>query len=66
MLGFARRNLRSAQGNVGRFGAELEAVAVEVIAVGSDEAQLEGLGVALYQAQLEGFVYGQEVCTVVQ
>src|SRR5690606_22401156 len=57
----ARRKHRSAQLKIGRFDAEREAVLVEVVPLGCDEAQPDALGVAVYQAQLEGFAYGQEV-----
>ncbi|MNM46970.1 hypothetical protein D3C81_579270 [compost metagenome] len=66
VLGFTGRNLCSAQGDVGRFAAKLEAMAIQVIAIGGDEAQFEGLCVALNEAQLEGFVHRQEVAAVVQ
>ncbi|MNG97109.1 hypothetical protein D3C79_562070 [compost metagenome] len=66
VLGLALGDAWCAQGNVGRFGAELEAVAIEVVAVGSDEAQLDGLRIGLDQAELEGLVYRQEVGVVGQ
>lgn len=64
VLGLALGDVRRAELDVRRLGAELEAVAVEVIAVGGDEAQLDGLGVGLDQAELEGFVHRQEIGAV--
>ncbi|MNH11626.1 hypothetical protein D3C79_711440 [compost metagenome] len=66
VLGFTGRNLRGTQGDVGRFAAELETVAVQVVAVGGDEAQLQGLSFILHQAQLEGFMHRQKIGAVVQ
>ena len=56
-LGLASWQHGVAQGDVGRFGAELEAVAVEVVTVGGDELQLDGAGVAVHQAQAKGFAH---------
>jgi len=61
MLGLALRDDRRAQNNVGRLGSKHETVAVQVIAVGGHQAQLDGMGVGLDQAELEGFVYREEV-----
>ncbi|MNM78877.1 hypothetical protein D3C81_907960 [compost metagenome] len=66
VLGLALGDVRRAQGDVGRFRAELETVAVEVVAIGGDEAQLDGLRIGLDQAELEGLVYRQEVGVVGQ
>ncbi|MCY1425820.1 hypothetical protein D9M71_416180 [compost metagenome] len=66
VLGLAFGDLRGAKGDVGRLRAELEAVTIKVIAIAGDEAQLEGLGIALDQVELEGFVDRQEVGTVGQ
>ncbi|MNM61901.1 hypothetical protein D3C81_732130 [compost metagenome] len=66
VLGFAGRDLCSTQGDVGRFGTKMEAMAIQVIAISGDEAQLDGLRIALNHAELEGFVHRQKVGTVVQ
>jgi hypothetical protein len=66
VLGLARRDLRCAQGDVGRLAAELEAVAIEVVAVAGNETQLDGVRVATDQAELEGLVHRQEVGAVAQ
>jgi hypothetical protein len=56
---------RCPKGDIGRVGAKLEAVTVEVITFGGDEAQLDRLRRAFHQAQLEGFAHRQEVGAVV-
>ena len=50
----------------GRFAAHLEAVAVQVVALGVDEAQFHPLVVAVDQAGLERLAHRQEVAAVVQ
>ena len=66
VLGLTLGDVRRAQGDVGRFRVELEAVAVEVVAIGGDEAQLDGLRIGLDQVELEGLVYRQKVGVVGQ
>ncbi len=56
---------RRSEGDIGRIGAKLKAVAVEVITFGGDETQLYRLRRALYQAQPESFAHRQEVGAVV-
>ncbi|MNG11794.1 hypothetical protein D3C84_953620 [compost metagenome] len=51
--------------DLGRVGAKLKAMAVEVITFGGDETQLDRLWRAVYQAQLKGFAHRQEVGAVV-
>ena len=65
VLLFARGQLRRAEDDIGRVGAELKAVAVKVITFGGDEAQLDRLRRAFHQAQLKGFAHRQEVGAVV-
>ncbi|MNQ84065.1 hypothetical protein D3C85_991850 [compost metagenome] len=62
----ARRQHWLAQAAVGRFGAELEAVAVEVIALGVGEAQLHRGRRALHQAEAERLAHRQEVAAVIE
>lgn len=50
VLLFTVGQLRCAQADIGRIGAELEAVTVEVVALGGDETQLDRLWRAFYQA----------------
>ncbi|MCY1421876.1 hypothetical protein D9M71_375410 [compost metagenome] len=57
----ARRQLHFAHADVGRIDLELQAVAVEVIAVGVDEAQAHLLAAALLDAQTEGFGDRKEI-----
>ena len=66
VLGLALRQLDAAQFDVGGLGAELEAVAIQVIAFAGNETQLDRLGVALDQVELEGFAHRQEIGAVVQ
>ena len=66
VLGLAGGQLGLAEDQIGRLDAEVEAVAVEVVTLGGDEAQGHRLGIAADQAQLEGFAYGQEIAAVVQ
>ncbi|MNR03053.1 hypothetical protein D3C85_1189320 [compost metagenome] len=65
VLFLAIGQFRRTEHDFGRIGAKLEAVTVEVIAFSGDEAQLDRLRRAFYQAQLEGFAHGQEVGAVV-
>ncbi|MCY1294083.1 hypothetical protein D9M70_433650 [compost metagenome] len=62
----ARRQHRLAQAAVGRLGAELETVTVEVVTLGIGEAQLHRGRRAFHQAEAEGLAYRQEVAAVVE
>ncbi|RMS09692.1 hypothetical protein ALP75_204611 [Pseudomonas syringae pv. actinidiae] len=58
--------LRLAQANVGRLGAELEAMAIQVITIGGDQTQFDRLWRGFDQAQLKGLTNRQEVLAVIQ
>ncbi|KPY59430.1 hypothetical protein ALO94_200490 [Pseudomonas syringae pv. spinaceae] len=58
--------LRFAQTNVGRLGAELEAMAIQVIAIGGDQPQFDRFWRGFDQAQLKGLTNWQEVLAVIQ
>ena len=65
VLLFALGQLRGAQANIGRVGAKLKTMAIEVVTLCGDETQLDRLRRAFYQAQLKGFAYRQKVGAVV-
>ncbi|MCY1531914.1 hypothetical protein D9M68_671540 [compost metagenome] len=65
-LGLAGGQHRLAQAAVGGFGAELEAMAVEVIALGVGETQFHQAGRAFYQTEAEGLAHGQEIGAVIE
>nr|GFD57334.1 hypothetical protein [Tanacetum cinerariifolium] len=62
---FAIGQLRSAQADIRWLGPKLEAMAVQVIAFGGDELQLDGLRRGVDQVQLKGLADWQEVLAVV-
>ncbi|MNN73170.1 hypothetical protein D3C81_1892610 [compost metagenome] len=66
MLGLAGRQAELAADQAGRLAMHLEAVAIQVVALGVDEAQLHPPLFRLDQAELEGFGHRQEVAAVVQ
>jgi hypothetical protein len=66
VLLFAGGHPRRAQGDVGGFGVELQTLAVQVIAFGGDEAQLDFVWRAVDHTQLEGLAHRQEVAAIVQ
>ncbi|MNI31564.1 hypothetical protein D3C76_869460 [compost metagenome] len=65
VLFLAVGQFRRAEEDIGRIGAKLKAVAVEVITFGGDETQLDRLRRAVNQTQLESFAHRQEVGAVV-
>ncbi|MNT40043.1 hypothetical protein D3C72_1763350 [compost metagenome] len=65
MLLLARGQLNGTKVDIGGLAAKLEAMAVEVVPLGGDEAQLDRLRRGFHQAQLEGFAYRQEIGAVV-
>ncbi|MNG11448.1 hypothetical protein D3C84_949930 [compost metagenome] len=65
VLFLARGQLNGTQACVGRIAAKLEAMAVEVVPLGGDEAQLDRLRRGFHQAQLESFAHRQEIGAVV-
>ncbi|MNL35452.1 hypothetical protein D3C87_1574850 [compost metagenome] len=65
VLLFALGQLRGAEADIVGFGAKLEAMPIEVVPLGGDKPQFDRLRRAVYQAQLKGFAYRQEVGAVV-
>src|SRR5690606_7256750 len=55
-----------ADSHAGVVGLELKAMAIQVIAFGTNEAQLDSFRVGVHQAQAESFAHREEIGTVVQ
>ncbi len=66
MLLFALGQLRFAQADICGLGAELEAMPIQIIAFGSDQAQLDRLRRGVDQAQLKRLTNGQKIFAVIQ
>ncbi|KPX96403.1 Unknown protein sequence [Pseudomonas amygdali pv. mori] len=63
---FALGQLRFAQADISRLGAKLETMAIQIIAIGGDQPQLDRFWCGFDQAQLKSLTHWQKILAVIQ